>query len=193
MVAIAVVIEHDARVVDAGADTAGAQLCGKRIAIEASRGRDANCVLMEHVRASGGDGRHHDAGYAFECGRQPRRVRAAAGVRCLEAFQLRDRDGGLKIGEAVVVSRDLVLVALPHSLVAEQPQPIRDGVVVGRDDAALAGRDVLRRVQREAPDAVRPDAPAADRGAVRLRGILDDQEVARRGHFEIASIAAGCP
>ncbi len=67
-------------------------------------------------------------------------------------------------------------VALAHALVAVQPDPVGEGVVVGRDEAAFAGRHVLGAVQAERAVPEAPDPAAAVLRAVRLAGVLDDGE-----------------
>ena len=73
------------------------------------------------------------------------------------------------------VPDELVLVAGAHAVVAQQAQPVRDVVVVGGDHAAFAGRDVLRRVEREGRHPEAADAPAVDGRAVSLGRVLDDR------------------
>ena len=54
-------------------------------------------------------------------------------------------------------------------------------VVVGRDQAALAGRHVLRAVQAERAVPEAADPAAAERRAVRLAGVLDDRQAVPLG------------
>ena len=84
--------------------------------------------------------------------------RLAAGRVALQLVELAQPDGGGDVGQPEVVAEDLVVVALAHALVAVEPDPVGQAVVVGGDEAALAGRHVLRAVQAEraVPEAARP-------------------------------------
>ncbi len=85
-----------------------------------------------------------------------------------------------------VVADDLVPVLLLGAVVAQHTQAARDLRVIRDDRPALAVRaEVLARVEAEAAGACeRADAAALVAGAVRLRRVLDDEEVVTVCHFE---------
>ena len=64
-----------------------------------------------------------------------------------------------------------------------QPRPVGDGVVVRDEHPALAGRDRLRRIEREGSDL--PEGPgvaaigATDPAREGVRRVLDDRDAAR--------------
>jgi hypothetical protein len=70
-------------------------------------------------------------------------------------------------------------------VVAQEPHAARDCGVVGHDRAALAVRaEVLAGVEAEAAGArERPDAATLVECAVRLRRVLDDDEIVALGYF----------
>ena len=73
------------------------------------------------------------------------------------------------------------MIPLAHALVAVEPDPVGQTVIVRGHETALPGGHVLRAVQaeRRVPPGAR--LPAAERGAVGLAGVLDDgQTVAVR-------------
>ena len=146
-----------------------------------SRSRlDHDRVLVEDVGPPGRDDRRPDRQV-----REPRvvagRDRLPAGRVALQLVELAQADRGGDIGQPEVVAEHLVVVSLAHALVPVQPEPVGQPVVVGRDQAALAGRHVLRAVQAEraVPEAADPSAP--ELGAVRLAGILDDRQAVTVG------------
>ena len=94
-----------------------------------------------------------------------RRDRLPAGRVALELVELAQTDRGREIGQPEVVAEDLVVVALAHPLVPVEPDPVGEAVVVGRDQAALAGRHVLGAVQAERAVAEAPDATTVERRA----------------------------
>ena len=84
--------------------------------------------------------------------------------RAGELGELRDGHRALQLGHAVVEREEVVVglgVAVAPRLVDEQAHPAGQRRVVGDDDAALAGRDVLALLQAEAADG----ADGADRRA----------------------------
>ena len=116
---------------------------------------------------------------------------ADLGMR-VDLVQLAERDRGEDVGEvrleaggADVVER---AVAPPHQ--AQLPHLVGERVVVGRDRAALARGDVLRRVEGEARRARdRADPPAA---VARLDGVgrvLDHRQPEREERVEVGGLA----
>ena len=77
------------------------------------------------------------------------------------------------LAHAVVHAQD-VAAAAGVGRRAGSADPVRQPVVVGRDQAAIAGRDVVRRVQPCRAVAEAPDPPAAERRPVGRPGVLDD-------------------
>ena len=164
------------RVVDPGRDPGRRQARDDRVALRA----DVDRVLVEDVRPAGGRDRRLDRqvgeGRVVAGG-----DRAAARRVPLELVELAQADGRGDVGQAEVVAEDLVVVALAHALVPVEPDPVGQAVVVRGDEAALAGRHVLRAVQAEraVPEAADPAAP--ELGAVRLAGILHDRQAVAVG------------
>ena len=88
---------------------------------------------------------------------------------------------GREVGRLEVRAELVVVVADAHPVVAVEPEPVGEPVVVGRGEAALAGHQVLRGVQAEhrRPELAGP--AAAVRRAEGLRGVLDDREAVALG------------
>ena len=70
--------------------------------------------------------------------------------------------------------RQLVLVASCHTVAAQQPQSISEGVVVCGDHATFAGMQVLGGVKAEGCLPVGSDRSVTVAGTVGLRCVLDD-------------------
>jgi hypothetical protein len=121
------------------------------------RDRQADRQLAERLVVAGGD-------------------RLAPGGVGRQLVQLYESDRRRDVGHPEVVAEHLELVAGPHPLVPVEPQPVGHGVVVGRREAALGGRHVLRRVQAERPVPERPGHPPPERRAVGLAGVLDHRQ-----------------
>ena len=116
-----------------------------------------------------GEGRHHLV--AAEHRSDAARVERARAV-----------EWPFEVEVGLVVGREV----LPE--VSHRPGLAGDGGVVGDHEPALAGRKVLARLKREAtrrPD--RPDGTALPRRAVRLRGILHDNEPAAARELDESS------
>jgi len=81
--------------------------------------------------------------------------------------------------EPGVAAEDRNLVAVLHAVVADQPQLLVHGVVIGDDHAGIAPDvEVLQRMQREAGgDAVGAGALAGEFGQDALAGVLDDRKI----------------
>src|SRR5207247_2414600 len=101
--------------------------------------------------------------------------------------ELREADRGLEVRE-LEVEADLgmhVVSAGPlhgAALILERAKTCGDGVVIGGDDAALAGGDRLVRRERECPGrAEQPEAPRAPARAERLSCVLDDGDAVPLG------------
>jgi hypothetical protein len=104
------------------------------------------------------------------------------------AAQLDAQHGGLERVEAGVHADLVVLVAAGSSRARAAGQPVGERVVVGGDQAAVAGgAEVLGRVEAPAA-ATRPRptgaAPAGVAGADRLGGVLDQRHAALAGEGE---------
>src|SRR5439155_25535021 len=81
-----------------------------------------------------------------------------------ESLHLSHTDGRLEVGHPVVVPDHLVPVRTLriHSVVAQQPEVLRQRGVVGHAHSTLTGGDDLVAVEREAADAAEgAHAPAA--------------------------------
>src|SRR5205823_14727606 len=87
---------------------------------------------------------------------------------------------GVELVEAAVGAVELVLVLAHLAVRAEELDPLRDAGVVGADQAGVAvGGEVLDHAQAEgAREAEGADAPPVERGAVRVRAVLDHGEPA---------------
>ena len=84
---------------------------------------------------------------------------------------------------------DVVAARPAHrtSLILELAHPHHERLVVGHDQAALAGRDgLVRRERKTAGAAERPETTAGMARSQRFRGVLDDRDAARRGDLEDA-------
>ena len=162
------------RVVDVGPDAGLAEVGDDRVASPA----DIERVLVEDVAPAVGRDRQPDRQLA-----EGRVVaggdRLAAGSVARQLGELDEADRGSEVRHPEIEAEHLELVAGAHALVPVQAQPIGEAVVVGRDEAALGGRHVLRGIQAERAVPERARHPAAERCAMGLAGILDhDQAVA---------------
>ena len=114
----------------------------------------------------------------------------AVGAELVDPPDLRQRRGGLEIGEVrlpaglddVVVPERAGLRAPPRvagdAVGPEQPQPLGHRRRAGRHDPALAAGEALGGIQREAREiADRPDLPAADGRLDGVGGVLDDRDL----------------
>src|SRR5204862_4527084 len=83
-------------------------------------------------------------------GREP----LARAEQLLEARELRDADRAEDVGEPVIEprGRDLERAAAVDAVVAHLADPLRELGVVRRDRAALARRDDLARMERQAAE-----------------------------------------
>ena len=109
-----------------------------------------------------------------------------------DLVQLAERDRREDVGEVRLVAGhgDVVerALAAPHH--AQVVDRAREPGVVGRDHAALAGGDVLRRVEREAGRCrERPDLPAAICALDRVRRVLDHRQPELRDRVEVGRLA----
>src|SRR5438105_5585708 len=117
---------------------------------------------------------------------QPRRVRRrdslALAEELLEPPQLRNADGAEDVGEPVVQAgaRDLELAAAVDAVVSELANPLRELGLRRRHSAALARRDDLARVEREAAEPTQAAAGSiAPARAERSGGVLDEHDLLR--------------
>ena len=108
----------------------------------------------------------------------------------LDLVELHERDRGEHVAEVRLVAGngDVVeraVAAAHHAQVVERRGEV---VAVGRDQPALAGRDVLRRVEREAGQVGdRADLAAAVTRLGRVRRVLDERQP------ELAAAGRGRP
>ena len=111
------------------------------------------------------------------------RMRAPLHIPLVEKAQLDAQDRRLNLVHARVEAELLVVVALFRAVVAKQAQPARQLGIGGGDRTALAvGAQILGEVEAEAaevPDGSGAAAPVFS--AVRLGGVLDDDQVMPRG------------
>ena len=105
------------------------------------------------------------------------------------------RIAGLDRVEPVVPAFDHVRVLARPAEIAEQPDALRELLVVGRHRAAVAVRaEVLARVEAEGggpPEAADPASLVA--GAVRLARVLDEGEAVLAQSSSSGSMSAGWP
>ncbi len=129
---------------------------------------DAQAVLPVDVLVAGRHPWRLDAGDALQQAGQSQRHPLTLAHRALELLELGQRHRALQLGHAVVERQEVVVglrVAVAPGLVDEQERAARELRVVGHDDAALAGGDVLALLQAEAADgAERADWLAVDAG-----------------------------
>ena len=93
-----------------------------------------------------------------------------------ENRELRNAYSRLELSHPPVVTDGFVLVASAHTLVPEKPEPIGERIVARRDDATLACRHVLRRVQGEAPDSETTGTSSVAFRQVCLSSVLDERQ-----------------
>src|SRR2546422_756958 len=137
---------------------------------------DVLVVRMDHPMAFGG---WDEALDPVEALRQRARVRTPLLHPAVQLRELHEADRGRDFRHPIIETDEDVLVLRRLAVMPEEPGPLRDAVVVGDDHAALAGRHVLRRVEREA----RGVAEVARLLAVVLRAaglgrVLDDRGAA---------------
>jgi hypothetical protein len=123
-----------------------------------SRQVEDHLIHVVDVRAAGaGDGRLQ-AGERGKAGREPRGGALAAGDLAVEFLELLEADRALDFAEAEIVSDHVAEIG--HALVAhdgfgvvaDEAQALGDLDVVGHEDAAFAGVDVLVVIEAEAAD-----------------------------------------
>ena len=109
-----------------------------------------------------------------------------------QLVELDERDRGEHVGEVRLVAGDGDVVARAVAA-AHQPQVadrVGDVVAVRRDEAALAGGDVLRRVEGEAGRVGEPaELAAAVRALGGVRGVLDHRQAERPDRIQVARLA----
>src|SRR5437762_4309941 len=108
---------------------------------------DVLVVGMDHPVAFG---RGREAFDFLESFRQGPGVRPTLLHPAVELPQLYEADRRGDLGHAVVVAEESMLILRHLPVVPEQTRFVRDRVVVRDDHAALAGRHILGRVEREA-------------------------------------------
>jgi len=111
---------------------------------------------------------------------------AALVVPVVEVFEFHREHRALDAFEAEVVADKFVMVLALGAVVAEHADAARYLQVVRQNSAALAVcAEVLAGVEAEAARArERADGTVAVERAVRLRGVLDDEEIATRRDFK---------
>ena len=162
------------RVVEQGADAA----LGEAVDDLGPLPGEPHRVLVPDVLPAVGDGRCAEAGEVLA---QVGRVAPSLGRALVEPGQLGEADRRDEIGGLVVRAERFVVVADAHPVITVEADPVGQGVVVGRGEAALAGHQVLRGVRAEhrRPELAGP--PAVIRRAVSLGGVLDDREAVALG------------
>ena len=116
---------------------------------------------------------------------------ADRGVRG-QLVELDERDRREHVGEVRLVAGhgEVVERAVAAAHQAQVADRLGDVVVVRRDEAALAGGDVLRRVEREAGRLGEPAELAAAVGALGgVGGVLDHGDAERPDRVEVARLA----
>ncbi len=108
-----------------------------------------------------------------------------------ELVELDECDCGQDVGEVGLVARNRDVVERA-ARAAHQPQVLQargEVVAVRGDEPALAGRDVLRRVEREAGGVREPaELPAAIGALQGVRGVLDHGQAQRPERLEVARL-----
>ena len=110
----------------------------------------------------------------------------------LHLVELHERDRREHVGEVRLVTRDrdVVARAVASAHQAQVAHCVGDIGAVGRDQAALPGRDVFRRVQGEARRvADRADLSAAVTALGRMRRVLHDRNAEGNDGVEVARLA----
>src|SRR5437588_12899712 len=103
--------------------------------------------------------------------------------KLLEALELRNPDRAEDVREAVVETgtRDLEVAAAVDAVVAHLADPLGEVCVRGRHGPALARRDDLARVERQAAEVPEPAArPPAAASAERSGRVLDERDTLRQ-------------
>ena len=110
----------------------------------------------------------------------------------LDLVELHERDRGEHVAQVRLVAghRDVVERAVAAAHHAQVVERLGEVVAVRRDQAALAGGDVLRRVEREAGQVGdRADLAAAVARLGGVRRVLDDRQPEREQRVEIRGLA----
>jgi hypothetical protein len=159
------------RIVDVGADAGPSQVRDDRVPLRAHFDR----VLVEDVGPPVRRDRqsNREAGEELVVAFSDRL--APCGVP-LELRELGEPDRCGDVGQPEVEAKHLEVVARPHALVPIQPQPVREAIVVRRDESAFGGRHVLRCVEAERAVAEAAGLSPAVGRAMRLARVLDDDE-----------------
>ncbi len=132
-------------------------------------------------RAVGGSRLRVKARQARDPGREVPAIRVAGARLLLQSIELAVQDRALKLAEAVVTSDDVMLV--PHAAgdpaaVLNRSTGLGERIVIGRDDAAFARRQVLARLKRERGEVPeRTGRTPVITCPVRMRGILDHDKI----------------
>ena len=166
-----------ARVVDAGLDA-----CRLEVGEDAITALDAHGVQMPGVLVIGRGPWAHDAVDVVEEVLVSLHRGPPVGVPGLEVPQLRSKHDGLEAVESRVDTRDAVLAAV-EAVVVQRPYPRGEVGVVGEDGPAVPVRsEVLPGIEaRGRGTAYGARAPTVLTRTVRLRGILDDDEIGEVG------------
>src|SRR5205823_5049365 len=106
-------------------------------------------VLMIDVKETGAFDRRANIPQAVQSLSQSRRITTPRRVEGVEPAQLSEAEGGLHVGQAEVVTQQLVAIPLDLAVAPQEPSPPGHAVIVGRNHASLTRCDVLGRVERE--------------------------------------------
>ena len=178
VVPVAVVVEHDLGVVDTAADASPVNASTNSSLLTLASGviRMVNWWYT-WVRPSSGSLGSTSPGTLREAIAQCCGVLSPRLVDLLEPTELREADRRSEVRQTVVVAGDLVLVSLPHALVAEQAQAIGDGIVVVviTPPSPVVMFFVAYKLKQPMP---KLPAGRPRYGADGLRGVLDDRQPA---------------
>ena len=166
--------------VDRGRDPLGRERALQLVPAEAETGGvDPDDVEMEGVRVARVALERLDPVEPRDPLVVERELALARGGVLRELVELHERDRSEHVGEVGLVAGDgdVVERAVAAAHQAQVPDRVRDLVRVRRDEPALAGGDVLRRVEAEAGRLGEPAELAAAVGALgRVRGVLDHRD-----------------
>src|SRR5256885_6499727 len=126
MRAVAIISVNDARIIDAGLYAVFGEALRELVAVETAVRGDAHGVLVKDVGTARSKKRREQSRNVGKPSVEAGRVGPSLLVRLGEMCELRNRDRGLHIGEAVVVADALVLITATHPLVAKHAQSVGD-------------------------------------------------------------------
>ena len=158
------------RIIHFGTNAVFIEIGAQRIPFAA---RHADGVLVKHMRQAIGKVRDRDT---FEVFAEEFCIGLALGVELVQFLELRQTNGGMQVGHAEVIAEFIVIVALTHSVLADDAALFVDDRVVGGDHAAFTRGDVFGRIEREGAGAKGTGFARLVPRAMTLAGVLDDGE-----------------